>query len=168
MKNDEIQMRKRNMKLYPNYTKIACDYLFYYTIDFVVLITSIKSIFSILLLIPANIIVEILGRKNSVILGNVINCIYMIMFMVSTSFSGILLANFLSALAILIKNIAEPSLLNASIPPSRYKSNIFAKIIAKGKSGYYVLGAISKIIAGYLFGTQVLGIIYGINIYILY
>ena len=27
----------------------------------------------------------------------------------------------------------------------------FAKIIAKGKSGYYVLGAISKIIAGYLF-----------------
>lgn len=164
MKNDEIQMRKRNMKLYPNYTKIACDYLFYYTIDFlfltqikyisasdVVLITSIKSIFSILLLIPANIIVEILGRKNSVILGNVINCIYMIIFMVSTSFSGILLANFLSALAILIKNIAEPSLLNASIPPSRYKSNIFAKIIAKGKSGYYVLGAISKIIAGYLF-----------------
>ena len=164
MKNDEIQMRKRNMKLYPNYTKIACDYLFYYTIDFlfltqikyisasdVVLITSIKSIFSILLLIPANIIVEILGRKNSVILGNVINCIYMIMFMVSTSFSGILLANFLSALAILIKNIAEPSLLNASIPPSRYKSNIFAKIIAKGKSGYFVLGAISKIIAGYLF-----------------
>ena len=156
MKNDEIQMRKRNMKLYPNYTKIACDYLFYYTIDFlfltqikyisasdVVLITSIKSIFSILLLIPANIIVEILG--------NVINCIYMIMFMVSTSFSGILLANFLSALAILIKNIAEPSLLNASIPPSRYKSNIFAKIIAKGKSGYFVLGAISKIIAGYLF-----------------
>ena len=156
MKNDEIQMRKRNMKLYPNYTKIACDYLFYYTIDFlfltqikyisasdVVLITSIKSIFSILLLIPANIIVEILG--------NVINCIYMIIFMVSTSFSGILLAKFLSALAILIKNIAEPSLLNASIPPSRYKSNIFAKIIAKGKSGYYVLGAISKIIAGYLF-----------------
>ncbi len=45
--------------------------------------------------------------------------------MVSTSFSGILLDNFLSALAILIKNIAEPSLLNASIPPSRYKSNIF-------------------------------------------
>ena len=43
MKNDEIQMRKRNMKLYPNYTKIACDYLFYYTIDFLFL-TQIKYI----------------------------------------------------------------------------------------------------------------------------
>ena len=38
----------------------------------VVLIASIKSIFSILLLIPANMIVEMLGRKNSIILGNII------------------------------------------------------------------------------------------------
>lgn len=165
--NDEIQMRKRNMKLYPSYTKLACDYLFYYTIDFlfltqikhisasdVVLITSIKSIFSILLLVPANMIVEMLGRKNSIILGNIINCIYMIMFMLSTNFFGVIMAKFLSALAVSIKNIAEPSLLNASIPPSRYKSNIFAKITAKGKSGYYILGAISKIIAGYLFAIN--------------
>lgn len=167
IKNDKIQMRKRNMKLYPNYTKLACDYLFYYTIDFlfltqiknisasdVVLITSIKSIFSILLLIPANMIVEMLGRKNSIILGNIINCIYMITFMISTSFSGVIIAKFLSALAVSMKNIAEPSLLNASIPPSRYKSNIFAKITAKGKSGYYIIGAISKIIAGYLFAIN--------------
>lgn len=165
--NDEIQMRKRNMKLYPSYTKLACDYLFYYTIDFlfltqikhisasdVVLITSIKSIFSILLLVPANMIVEMLGRKNSIILGNIINCIYMIMFILSTNFFGVIMAKFLSALAVSIKNIAEPSLLNASIPPSRYKSNIFAKITAKGKSGYYILGAISKIIAGYLFAIN--------------
>lgn len=167
IKNNEIHMRKRNMKLYPNYTKLACDYLFYYTIDFlfltqikhisssdVVLITSIKSIFSILLLIPANMVVEMLGRKNSIILGNIINCIYMIMFMISTSFFGVVIAKFLSALAVSIKNIAEPSLLNASIPPSRYKSNIFAKLTAKGKSGYYILGAISKIVAGYLFAIN--------------
>lgn len=165
--NNEIQMRKRNMKLYPNYTKLACDYLFYYTIDFlfltqikhisasdVVLITSIKSIFSILLLVPANMIVEMLGRKNSIILGNIINCIYMTMFMLSTNFFDVVIAKFLSALAVSLRNIAEPSLLNASIPPSRYKSNIFAKITAKGKSGYYILGAISKIIAGYLFAIN--------------
>lgn len=167
IKNNETHMRKRNMKLYPNYTKLACDYLFYYTIDFlfltqikhisasdVVLITSIKSIFSILLLIPANMVVEMLGRKNSIILGNIINCIYMIMFMLSTSFFGVVIAKFLSALAVSIKNIAEPSLLNASIPSSRYKSNIFAKLTAKGKSGYYILGAVSKIVAGYLFAIN--------------
>lgn len=38
--NEEIktqQMRKRNMKLFPTYKKIADDYLFYYTIDFLFL-----------------------------------------------------------------------------------------------------------------------------------
>lgn len=61
-KDTEVQMRKRNMKLYPTYKKIADDYLFYYTIDFlfltqikhmsasdVVLAGSIKSLFGIFL-----------------------------------------------------------------------------------------------------------------------
>lgn len=35
MANDtDIQMRKRNMKLFPTYKKLAWDYLFYYSIDF--------------------------------------------------------------------------------------------------------------------------------------
>lgn len=164
IKNKDVQMRKRNMKLFPTYNKLACDYLFYYTIDFlfltqvkhisasdVVLISSIKSIFAMLLQIPANIIVEFLGRKNSIILGNIINCLYMVILIMSRSFFDIVIGKFLSALAYAIKNIAEPSLLNSSIPLSKYKGNIFAKITSKGKSGYYILGATSKIIAGYLF-----------------
>ncbi len=71
--------------------------------------------------------------------------------MASRSFFDLVIAKFLSALASTIKGIAEPSLLNSSIPASRYKSHIFAKITSKGISGYYVLGAISKIVAGYLF-----------------
>ena len=95
MKTKEDQkMRKRNMKLFPTYKKLGWDYLFYYAIDFmfltqikhispadVVLASSFKSIFGIFLQIPANIIVEFLGRKNSIVLGNILNCIYMIIFM---------------------------------------------------------------------------------------
>lgn len=75
-KDTDIQMRKRNMKLFPTYKKIAWDYLFYYSIDFlfltqikhispadVVLASSIKSLFGIFIQIPANVIVEFLGRK---------------------------------------------------------------------------------------------------------
>lgn len=73
---EEIQkMRKTNMKIFPTYKKLAWDYLFFYTIDFLFL-TQIKGIsgadvvlkskfyafFSIILQIPANIIVEFLGR----------------------------------------------------------------------------------------------------------
>lgn len=165
MANDtDIQMRKRNMKLFPTYKKLAWDYLFYYSIDFlfltqiknlsasdVVLANSIKYLFGIFIPIPANIIVEFLGRKNSIILGNILNCFYLLMFMMTGNLFDLILAKFISSLAVSIKEIAEPGLLNASIPPSKYKSNIFAKINSKGASGYYILSAISKIIGGFLF-----------------
>lgn len=73
------------------------------------------------------------------------------MFMMTGNLFDLILAKFVSSLAFSIKDIAEPSLLNASIPPSKYKSNIFAKINSKGASGYYIMGATSKFIAGFLF-----------------
>lgn len=164
LNNTEIQMRKRNMKLFPTYKKLAWDYLFYYSIDFlfltqikglsatnVVLANSIKHLFGIFLQIPANIIVEFLGRKNSIILGNILNCFYLVMFMMTGNVFDLILAKFISSLACSIKEIAEPGLLNSSIPPSKHKSEIFAKINAKGASGYFIFSAISKIIGGFLF-----------------
>ena len=80
---EEVQkMRKNNMRIFPTYKKLAWDYLFFYTIDFlfltqikgisasdVVLKSTFYALFSIILQIPSNIIVEFLGRKNSLILG---------------------------------------------------------------------------------------------------
>ena len=163
-KEDVRMMRKTNMRIFPTYKKLAWDFLFFYTIDFLFL-TQIKGIsasdvmlkstfyafFSIVLQLPANVIVEFLGRKNSIILGNVFNCLYMVIIMMSGSLLDLIIAEFFGAIAFSIKNVAEPSLLNESIPPSRYKSQIYAKISAKGASGYYLFNAISKIIAGALF-----------------
>ena len=165
MNKEETQkMRKTNMRIFPTYKKMAWDYLFYYSIDFlfltqiknisaadVVLLNSIKSLFGIFIQMPANVIVEFLGRKNSIILGNILNCLYMVMFMASGSLFDLFIAKFMSSIAVSIKDISEPSLLNESIPPSRYKSNIFAKINAKGASGFFLFSAISKVIAGFLF-----------------
>ena len=163
-KEDVRMMRKTNMRIFPTYKKLAWDYLFFYTIDFLFL-TQIKGIsaadvmlkstfyafFSIVLQLPANVIVEFLGRKNSVILGNILSCLYMVIIMMSGSLFDLIIAEFFSAMSFSIKNVAEPSLLNESIPPSRYKSQIYSKISAKGASGYYLFNAISKVIAGALF-----------------
>lgn len=163
-KEETQKMRKVNMRIFPTYKKLAWDYLFYYVVEFLFL-TQIKGIsgadvilkstffafFSIIMQIPANIIVEFLGRKNSIILGNVLNCFYMVIIMLSRNLFDLIFAELISAIAFSIKNIAEPSLLNASIPPSKYKSDIYSKISAKGASGYYLVDAISKVIAGYLF-----------------
>lgn len=164
-KNSEKQkMRKTNMKIFPIYKKLSWDYLFFYTIDFlfltqiknisaadVVLKSSFYAFFSIFLQIPVNIIVDFLGRKNSIVFGSFLNCFYMVIIMLSRNLPDLIFAEFISAIAFSIKNIADPSLLHESIPPSKYKSEIFATISAKGATGYYIYNAISKVIAGYLY-----------------
>lgn len=163
-KQKRRNMRKNNMRIFPIYKKLAWDYLFFYTIDFlfltqakgisasdVVLKNTFYAFFIAVMQIPASIIVEFLGKRNSLVLANICNCLYMIIIMLSKNLADLVLGEFLSAIAFSIKNVAEPSLLNESIPPSRWKSEIYSKINAKGATGYYVLNAISKITAGFLF-----------------
>lgn len=162
--NSDVQMRKRNMKLFPTYKKLAWDYLFFYTINFifltqvkninpadVVLIDAFYSLFGIMAQIPATFIVEFLGRRNSIILANIVNCLYMVVIIFSTNLFNLVIAEIMSSLAFAIKDTAEPSLLNESIPKSKSKDKIFAKINEKGASGYYFINAISKVLAGWLY-----------------
>ena len=163
-KDETLKMRKRNMKLFPIYKMFGWDFLFFYTIDFlfltqvkgisaadVVLKTTFFSVFGIIMQIPANIIVEFLGRKNATILANIFNCIYMVIIMMSRSFYDLLLAELFYATAYAIKNVTETSILSESIPKSKYKSKIFSSINGRGASRYYLLNSISKVIAGFLF-----------------
>ena len=166
-KEETQKMRKRNMKLFPTYKKLAWDYLFFYTINFlfltqvknispadVVLVDAFYSLFGIMAQIPATFIIEFLGRKNSIILANIVNCLYIVIIIFSANLFNLLVAEILSALAFAIKETVEPSLLNESIPKSKSKDKIFTKITEKGASGYYFLNAMSKIAAGYLYGIN--------------
>ena len=160
----KIQMRKRNMKLFPVYKALSWDYIFFYTINFlfltqvkninpadVVLIDSFYYLFTMFSQIPTTFIIEFLGRKNSIILGNILSCLYMVVIIFSNNLFNLVIAEILSATSFAIKESIEPSLLNESIPPSRFKSKIFAKISQKGASRYYIINAISTIIAGILY-----------------
>ena len=131
-KEQKREMRKTNMRIFTTYKKLAWDYLFYYTIDFlfltqvknikaadVVLKNTFNSIFRSIMQIPGNIIVEFLGRKNSLIFANILNCLYMVIIMISRNLVDLIFAEFIGAIAFSIKNIVEPSMLSESIPPSR-------------------------------------------------
>ena len=158
------KMSKRNMSLFPIYKILSWDYLFFYTIYFlfltqvkgltaadVVLKTAFYSLFIMILQIPANILISFIGRKNSIILANVTNCFYVVIIMLCRNIGDLIFAEFISAFSFAIKGIAETSLLGLSIPNSRYKKEKFSKINSRGSTGYYILNAISKVLAGYLF-----------------
>ena len=161
---EKIQMRKRNMKLFPIYRMLSWDYIFFYTTNFlfltqvkginpadVVLIDSFYALFGIIMQVPATFVIEYLGRKRSMILANFLNCIYMLVVMFSTNLFNLITAEILSSLAFGIKETVDPALLNESIPPSRYKSKIFAKISQKGMANYYIINAIATILAGFFY-----------------
>lgn len=161
---DEIQMRKRNMRLFPIYKTLSWDYLFFYTINFlfltqiknidpadVLIIDSFYYLFGMITQIPATFIVERLGRKNSMIFANILNAIYMIVIIFSKNLLNLIIAEIISSSAFAMKEVADPSLLNESIPKAKNKSRIFAKINEKGASRYYILNAISTMLAGILY-----------------
>ena len=161
---EKVETRKRNMRLFPITKTLGWDYIFFYTTNFlfltqvkhisaadVVLIDSFYALFGIIMQIPATFIIEYLGRKKSIVLGNFLNCIYMIVVMTSRNLFNLIIAELLSSLAFGIKESAEPALLNESIPQSRYKSKIFAKINEKGMANWYIINGIATILAGFFY-----------------
>ncbi len=164
VEKEKVQMRKRNMKLFPIYKTLSWDYIFFYTTNFlfltqckqihpadVVLIDSFYALFGIIMQVPATFVIEYLGRKRSMILANFLNCIYMLVVMFSTNLFNLITAELLSSLAFGIKESVDPALLNESIPPSKYKSKIFAKISQKGMANYYIINAIATVLAGFFY-----------------
>ena len=166
--NEETQkIRKTNMKIFPTYKKLSWDFIFFYTINFlfltqvkginpadIVLIDSFYYLFGVITQVPATFIIQFFGRKNSIIIANVLNCIYMIVIICSKNLFNLIVAEIICSLAFAIKESAEPSLLNESIPPTKKKSQIFAKINQKGISGYYAINSISTILAGFLYNVN--------------
>ena len=152
------------MKLFPIYKMLSWDLLFFYTINFlfltqvknispaeVVLTDSFYALIVMILQIPINIIIAFFGKKKSLVLGNFSLVVYITIVIFSRNIYDLILANFLSAMGFGIKDTVQVALLKESIPPSKYKNQIFSKINSKGATGYYVLNMISQIVAGYLF-----------------
>lgn len=160
-----MKSKSNNLKLYPRYRQISRDFLFFYTINVlfltqikhiemssVVLVDTFYALFVVILQIPAALIVERIGRKNGMVLGNVFNALYLILVINSSNLIGLICAEIAYSMGFSLKDIAEPAILNESIDLNKEeKSNKFAKIQGKAVSRYYILSAISMVISGFLY-----------------
>lgn len=161
---DVALKRKKNMKLYPIHRMLTADLLFYYGIKFlfltqikglsasdIILATAFLGIFKVIFQIPTTMLIDRIGNKRSLIIGDIFITLAVILVMLCTNLPTLIFANAISAIGLALKDVAENSLLNGSIPPSENKGKFFAKIDGKGLSSYYYFAAISAIIAGFLF-----------------
>lgn len=153
-----------NMKIFPIYKALAWDALFYYAIEFLFL-TQIKGltaaqvlfvdafypIFKFILEIPCSIIVNKLGKRRSLILGNLFTVGDTLFLILANNMYVIIFAWFLSAFGYCLKGLTESNLLYDSIPKSDTRGETFSKIDGRASSIYYYFDAISGLTTGFLF-----------------
>lgn len=158
----EIQNRKLNAKLYPIYKMLSWDLLFYYSIIFLFLVQEKGFTASQVLLgeafftascfalqIPLGILVDRFGKKHSLIFANICMCIFLLVLMGVKTYNQLLLAFFIDAIGYVIKGVCETNILYDSLPRGKKRGELYSTIDGVGTSRYYILDAITSLIAGF-------------------
>lgn len=157
------KIRRTNAKIYPIYKMFSWDLLCYYSIQFlfytitkkvtaseILILNGLCFLFRILMQIPAVTITDFLGKKKSIVLGNILLIFYMLAVMIIPGAIGIMIADFIFSLGYDIKQISEPNLLYDSVA-TKGGDGLYSKLEAKGGSWYYILDGVASLTAGYLF-----------------
>lgn len=156
--------KQKNVELYARYKMFSWDMLFYYAIIFL-FFTQVKNIsaadvflaesayplFKVIFLIPATILIDRIGKRKSLIIGNAFIVISTLTYIFATNFYHILLGELLSAIGYIIKGTCETNMLYDSLEKNEKRGSIFSKIDGRGTSWYFYIDAISSVMSGFLF-----------------
>jgi len=164
MKRKEIQNKKLNARLYPIYKMISWDLLFYYSIIYLFLVQAkgfsasqillSEAFFTascLILQIPLGLLVDRFGKKNSLIFANICLCVFTLILLFVSNYTQLLIAFFIDAIGYVIKGICETNILYDSLPRGKKRGSLFSWIDGKGTARYYIVDAITALIAGYAF-----------------
>lgn len=164
---EKEKAKKINVNLYTRYKMFSWDLLFYYAIIFlfftqtkginaadVLLAESFYPIFKIIFLIPATLLIDSLGKRKSLIIGNSFLFLAILVYIIGLNFTFIVVGELLSAIGFIIKGICESNMIYDSLEKDEKRGSKFAKIEGKGTSYYYYIDAISSVIAGFLFAIN--------------
>lgn len=162
-KREEVKAKKKNAKIFPIYKMFSWDLLFFYSTQYLFL-TMVKGltpgeilrvdafypIFIIIMQLPATICADFLGRKKSLVLGNMIMTLYTLLIMTLPGFIGVFIANIIFAFGYSVKGVQETNILYDSTA-TKGGEGLYPKINGKGATGYYILDGVASLVSGYLF-----------------
>ena len=164
---EDTKAKNTNVELYTRYKTFSWDLLFYYAIIFlfftetkgisaadVLLAESTYPIFKIIFLVPATVMINSLGKRMSLIIGNSFIALAMLTYIIGNNFWYIILGELLSAIGFIIKGICESNILYDSLEKNEKRGILFARIEGKGTSYYYYIDAISSVLSGILFAIN--------------
>ena len=161
---EQINARKKNMRIYSVHRMLTFDLLFYYAIKFlfltqvkgftasdIVVVSAFLGLFKVLFQIPITVIIDKIGNRRSLIIADLFQATSVTVIMLSNSLPVLIIGNLFGAIAVAMKDVAEPGLLNSSVPDVKEKSQIYSKIDGKSVGNFYYISAFSAIVSGFLF-----------------
>ncbi len=156
---------KKFYKIFPIFYGLSDDLLFYvaidtlfYTIvkgfsaDQLALLTTVSSLFCILLKVPITKIIEKIGNTKSIRIGTLGLIVTSVIITFSGSFLLIMIARILYLVSIVFKNMDNTMLKNNLILQN--KEDDYAKIISRANTIYATITMIIAFIAGYIFNIK--------------
>lgn len=163
----KIQDKKLNAKLFPIYKMISWDLLFYYSIIYlfltqakgfsaseVLLGESFFTAACLLLQIPVGLLVDKFGKKNSLVFANICMCVFITILLFVNNYKMLLLAYFIDAIGYVIKGVCETNILYDSLPKGERRGTLYSNIDGAGAARYYIIDAITSLIAGFTFAIN--------------
>lgn len=161
---EQVNARKKNMRIYSVHRMLTFDLLFYYAIKFlfltqvkgftasdIVTVSAFLGLFKVLFQIPITVVIDKIGNRRSLIIADLFQATSVTVIMLSNSLPVLIIGNLFGAIAVAMKDVAEPGLLNSSIPDVKEKSQIYSKIDGKSVGNFYYISAFSAIVSGFLF-----------------
>ena len=155
---------KYNQKLFKFYKMISWDLIFYYAISFlfltqekglstsqIIFADAFYPIFKILFQLPITILVKKIGKKKTLMIGNLSLATYVLIVMGLSSTLGYIISDIFCALGFVIKGTIESNFLYDSIENNENKRSIFSRIDSSGSALYFFFDAITSAISGFLF-----------------
>ena len=141
-----IEKKKKNVRIFPIYKTVSWDLLFYFPIIFlfltqikglspsqVLLSDAVYTLSSTFWQIPITRAVDKIGKKNCLVIGNVIYSLSVLSIIFMQNFYELLLIQFIYALGYSIKQICESNILYDSLPIGKRRGKVFSTIDRKIK-----------------------------------
>lgn len=159
-----LNAKKFNSKLFPIYKMFSWDLLFYYSVSFlfftgvkrfsasdVLLFDAFYTIFKFISQIPSINITEIMGKRKSIILANILVAISILLLLICKEKWHVILSMAVMGFGYSLKVLCDPIFLRDQITAKEHPGTAFTNLDGKGSAFWYAFDAITAVSCGFLF-----------------
>ncbi len=160
----KLKEKNFNAKLFPLYKMFSWDLLFYYSVLFlfltkvkglsasnVLLLDAIYTLFKFIGQIPSINLVEIVGKRRSIVISNVLVAVSIAILLFSQNLFHAVISNAIMGIGYSLKGLCDSLFLRDCITTKEHPGTAFTNIDGKGSAYWYFFDAITAITCGFLF-----------------